>query len=108
MTVGQRIKLKREEKGLSQKELANLIGYESKSAVSYIESDKREVPFDKLSEIAKVLDVSPNWLLGWSEEPVFIQTDLSITVEQLKNLDRDQLARVRKYIEFIKFEGGAK
>ena len=108
MTVGQRIKLKREEKGLSQKELANLIGYESKSAVSYIESDKREVPFDKLSEIAKVLDVSPNWLLGWSEEPVLIQTDLSITVEQLKNLDRDQLARVRKYIEFIKFEGGAK
>lgn len=108
MTVGQRIKLKREEKGLSQKELANLIGYESKSAVSLIESDKREVPFDKLSEIAKVLDVSPNWLLGWTDEAILIRTDLSLTIEQLESLDSDQLARVRKYIEFLKYEGGAK
>lgn len=108
MTVGQRIKIKREEKGLSQKELANLIGYESKSAMSYVEADKRELPFDKLSEVAKVLGVSPNWLLGWTEEPVFIKTDLSVIVEELKTLDSDQLARVRKYIEFIKFEGGAK
>lgn len=108
MTVGQRIKIKREEKGLSQKELANLIGYESKSAMSYVEADKRELPFDKLSEVAKVLGVSPNWLLGWTEEPVFIKTDLSVIVEELKTLDSDQLARVRKYIEFIKFEGGAR
>lgn len=108
MTVGQRIKIKREEKGLSQKELANLIGYESKSAMSYVEADKRELPFDKLSEVAKVLGVSPNWLLGWTEEPVFIKTDLSVIVEELKTLDSDQLARVRKYIEFVKFEGGAR
>lgn len=107
MTVGQRIKLKREEKGLSQKELANLIGYESKSAISYVESDKRELPFDKLSEVAKVLDVSPNWLLGWTDEAILIRTDLSLTIEQLENLDSDQLARVRKYIEFLKYEGSA-
>ena len=108
MTVGQRIRIKREEKGLSQKELATLIGYDSKSAVSYIESDKRELPFDKLSEVAKALDVSPNWLLGWSEDPVLIKTDLAITIEELETLDSDQLARIRDYIQFLKFEGGKK
>ena len=108
MTIGQRIKIKREEKGLSQKELANLIGYESKTAISFIEADKRELPFEKLSEVAKVLEVSPNWLLGWSEEPILIKTDLSLTIEELEGLNSDQLARIRDYIQFIKFEGGRK
>lgn len=108
MTVGQRIKLKREERGLSQLELAKKVGYETKGAVSMVEAGKRELPIEKLCEIAKVLNVSPNWLLGWAEDPILIKTDLSLTIDELEDLNPEQLARIRDYIQFVKFEGGKK
>lgn len=106
MTVGERIKMQRELKGMSQLELAKKIGYATKGTVSLIESGKRDVTIDKVIEIAKALDVTPHWLMGWSASPLTIKTDYELTVDSLKGLDPEQLARVRKYIEFIKFEGG--
>lgn len=108
MTVGERIKMQREIKGMSQLDLAKKIGYATKGTVSLIESGKRDISLDKVCEIAKALDVTPHWLMGWSASPITIKTDLEITIELLKDLTPDQLAKVRNYIEFIKFEGGKK
>lgn len=38
MTIGERIKFRREELGMSQEELAHKIGYKSRSAVNKIET----------------------------------------------------------------------
>ena len=108
MTVGQRIKLKREEKGLSQLDLARKVGYETKGSISMIEAGKRDISLDKVREIAKALDVTPHWLMGWSDSPLEIKTDLEITIDELEGLNPEQLARIRDYIQFVKFEGGKK
>ena len=108
MTVGQRIKLKREEKGLSQLDLARKVGYETKGSISMIEAGKRDISLDKVREIAKALDVTPHWLMGWSDSPLEIKTDLELTIDELEGLNPEQLARIRDYIQFIKFEGGKK
>ena len=106
MTVGQRIKLKREEKGLSQLDLAKKVGYETKGSISMIEAGKRDISLDKVREIAKALDVTPHWLMGWSDNPLTIKTDLELTIDELEGLNPEQLARIREYIQFVKFEGG--
>lgn len=106
MTVGQRIKLKREEKGLSQLDLARKVGYETKGSISMIEAGKRDISLDKVREIAKALDVTPHWLMGWSDSPLEIKTDLELTIDELEGLNPEQLARIRDYIQFVKFEGG--
>lgn len=108
MTVGQRIKLKREEKGLSQLDLARKVGYETKGSISMIEAGKRDISLDKVREIAKALDVTPHWLMGWSDSPLEIKTDLELTIDELEGLNPEQLARIRDYIQFVKFEGGKK
>lgn len=108
MTVGQRIKLKREEKGLSQLDLARKVGYETKGSISMIEAGKRDISLDKVREIAKALDVTPHWLMGWSDSPLEIKTDLELTIDELEGLNPEQLARIRDYIQFVKFEGGRK
>ena len=108
MTVGQRIKLRREEKGLSQLDLAKKVGYETKGSISMIESGKRDISLDKVREIAKALDVTPHWLMGWSDSPLEIKTDLELTIDELEGLNPEQLARIRDYIQFVKFEGGKK
>ena len=106
MTVGERIKMQRELKGMSQLELAKKIGYATKGTISLIEAGKRDITLDKVIEIAKALGVTPHYLMGWSASPLTIKTDYELTVESLEGLSPEQLARVRKYIEFIKFEGG--
>lgn len=108
MTLGEKIRQQREAKGMTQLELAQKIGYTTTGAVSLIESGKRDISIDKVREIAKALDVTPHWLMGWSDSPLEIKTDLELTIDELEGLNPEQLARIRDYIQFVKFEGGKK
>lgn len=64
MTTGERIRQKRMELGLTQDELAKKAGYKSRSSINKIECS-RDLPLNKVKEIAAVLGCSPAWLLGW-------------------------------------------
>lgn len=108
MTLGEKIRQQREAKGMTQLELAQKIGYTTTGAVSLIESGKRDISIDKVREIAKALDVTPHWLMGWSDSPLEIKTDLELTIDELEGLNPEQLAQIRDYIQFVKFEGGKK
>lgn len=66
---GNRVKARRKELGLSQLQLALRIGYKDKSTVAKIESGDRDLPRSKIVEIAEALSVTPQYLLGWEEEP---------------------------------------
>lgn len=68
MTVGQRVKLRREELGLSQEELAKRIGYKSKTSINKIELDFRNLTQSKIKAIADALDTTPSYIMGWDEE----------------------------------------
>lgn len=61
--IGNRIRKYREEKGINQKQLAELIGV-SNGRVSNWEQGINRPDADILAEICKVLDVSPSLLLG--------------------------------------------
>lgn len=62
---------------------------------------------DKLQKIADYFHVSTDELLC-EDHPLTIKTDLAITIDELEGLDPDQLARVRDFIQYIKFEGRKK
>lgn len=68
MTIGQRVKLRREELGLSQEELAKRIGYKSKTSINKIELDFRNLTQSKIKAIADALDTTPSYIMGWDEE----------------------------------------
>lgn len=68
MTIGERIKAKREELGLSQLELAELSGYKSKTTISKLESGQRLPKQSQIKAISAALHVRPSWLMGWGED----------------------------------------
>lgn len=68
MTLGERVKLKREELSLSQEELAEKMKYKSKTSIHKIEQGITDLPLSKVSELAKVLGVTSSYLMGWTEE----------------------------------------
>lgn len=66
MAIGERIKNARIKKGLTQEELAGLLGYKSKSSVAHIENG-RDIPRAMVVKLAKVLDTTPAYLMGWDD-----------------------------------------
>ena len=68
MTIGEKIRQARIAKGLTQEELAEKLGYKSRSSINKIETGGRDVPRSQLKKIAEILDVSPISLLGFEEE----------------------------------------
>lgn len=69
MTTGQIIKQLREERGMTQEQLAELMGYSHKSSINKIELDKSDLPQSKLVKFAKIFGVSPCELLGYVPTP---------------------------------------
>lgn len=64
--LGQRLKELREEKGLTQKELAEKLGINSVTYLHY-EKTQREPPLALLADMAAFFDVSVDYLLGLKE-----------------------------------------
>ena len=67
--IGSKIKAARKAAHIGQAELGEAIGI-GKSSISEWESGKRSPDIDKVKDIAKVLNVTPTYLMGWKEEDV--------------------------------------
>ena len=67
MTIGERVKELRIKKDLTQLELAELLGYKSKSSVAHIENG-RDIPRSMVVKLAEVLDTTPSYLMGWDTD----------------------------------------
>ena len=68
MTVGQRIKQRRKELGLSADELGKRIGKNRATVFRYENGDIEKLPIDVLKPIAEALLTTPQALMGWEEE----------------------------------------
>ena len=62
--LGNRIKSRREELGLTQDKLARLVGYKGRSSVQKIEGGFSDVPRKKVPLFAKALGMTEDELLG--------------------------------------------
>ena len=66
--IGYRIKSLREQKGISQEELAKLTGYTSRSSINKIELGKTNLSQSRITKIANALGVTPAYIMGWNNE----------------------------------------
>jgi 2-C-methyl-D-erythritol 4-phosphate cytidylyltransferase len=64
MAVGTNIKRRRLELGISQQELANLVGYKTRSSIAKIESEKADITVQKIVKFAQALDIAPEILFS--------------------------------------------
>lgn len=72
MTKGERIKARREELGITQVALADMIGESKQTVYKYESGLVSNIPSDKVELIAKALRVQPEWIMGWdvSSSPI--------------------------------------
>ena len=65
--IGQRIKTLRKSKGLNQQDLANLLGKSLRTVQKY-ETGEIEVSIAMVNELAKLLDTTPTFILGYETD----------------------------------------
>ena len=68
--IGEKIKEKREKMNLSQEQLAEKLGYKSKTSIHKVEQGMTDLPQSKIIEFAKALNTSPAYLMGWIDEKI--------------------------------------
>lgn len=95
MTIGERIRIRREELGLSQDELAKKIGYKSRSSINKIELDQYSLKQSKIKAIADALQTTPSYIMGWKEDDdQKKQKQICDLLEQCYGKDAHQMVQV--------------
>lgn len=68
MGIGERIRKRRKELKMSQEELANLMGYTSRSTIAKIESGANDITQSTIVKFADVLNTSIKYLMDWDTD----------------------------------------
>ena len=84
MSVGANIKKRRFELNMSQQDLADAMGYKTRSTIAKIESGENDVTQKRLAKFAEVLDTTVEALMGIST-PVTLATSYSTTPTDKRN-----------------------
>lgn len=93
MKFGERVRITRERKNMTQEELAHAIGLETKAAVSKIEKGIVQPNQETIAKIAKALGVSPVVFFGYYKDetmeflPYLEQAD-DVTLENIRAILR--------------------
>ncbi len=96
--IGKKIREAREASGLSQRELADKLGFESSTAVSYMESGERKVSVVDLEKISKLLDKDIRFFIGQEGE----QLNVRVALRAETGLDKKDQDAILHIIEMAK------
>lgn len=88
MTVGERIRKARKEKGITQTELAERLGYKSRSSINKIEVEGRDIPRTMVVKFAKALGVTPSYLMCWDSEQPDVPAESLEAFELAKKIEQ--------------------
>ncbi len=115
MSLGKRIKQRREELKISQDELASLLGYTSRSSISKIEADINDLTQTKIVAFAEALHTTPEYLMEWTDDPIdypdnidhdlLEQTNGNVSAARKLQYERDK-SEFNKRIEYARTRVG--
>ena len=108
MTIGERIRARRNELMMSQRELCDKMGYSNHSTIGKIETNKVDIPQSRIVQFAEVLGVSVAYLMGWDETKKSAsdnESGLSPAKQQLldiaENCSEEEAERLLQLFELI-------
>ena len=97
MSKGKLIKNLRESNGISQVELADLIGVSKQTLYKYENDIVTNIPSDKIEAIASALNTEPWVIMGWNKPStaVILSSDESALLGDYRKLNDDGKAALR-------------
>ena len=107
--LGDAIRRRREELGITQDELAKKLGYRSRSTINKIEKGVNDVTQSKIEAFARALATTPTALLGWDTDGGSRSRDLAglndmqfALALEARELDEGDLQDVLDFMKFLR------
>lgn len=102
--IARRLSLARQQAGLSQGQVAKLLGIH-RPTVSEMESGRRRVAVEEMAQLASIYGVDVNWLaVGSTGDEA--EDRISLAARELSKLKPDDLDRVMALLKTIKQDTG--
>ena len=100
MDMKEIIRNRRKELGLTLEEVGKRVGVSRATVMRWETGEIKNLGRDKIATLAAALQVSPEYLLGWTDDPnIRMTTDLATAVA---DLSPEEVASVLNYIDFLK------
>ena len=97
MDLGTKVKILRKSLGMTQNDLAKMCGYKSLTTINKIELGINSVPLNTVEKLAKALQTTPSYLMGWeNDESKSAKTEPMPTLPALSEEDE---AMLNTYLE---------
>lgn len=100
MTTGERLKLRRKEIGFSAEKVADQLGVSPATIYRYEKGDIEKVPVDSLAELAKILQTTPAYLMGWESQTD--QAEINDLLAQIQASEEKEQSRIAEMIQDFK------
>lgn len=96
--IGKRLRMCRRDADMTQEELAEKLGYTSRTSISRVEKGEAEMPLSKLARCADIFGVELSVLVyGESREPDTIEKKIGARIRQArKSADLTQMELAKK------------
>ena len=108
MSIGEMIRNRRIELGLTQEELAERMGYTSKTSINKIELGINDIPLSKVCQFAKALSTTEAYLMEWdassssSQDPAgTLSESEKHLINSYRRLDHDDQQRLTGYLDAL-------
>lgn len=89
--IGDRIRYYRELRGLTQVQLAKLVGVKHPTVSRWETNKLTNIPWERLEQLAAALEVPTGWLIGFDEIPEEPTPEQSELTALLPELTADQI-----------------
>ena len=100
MPTGERLKLRRKEIGFSAEKVADQLGVSPATIYRYEKGDIEKVPVDSLAELAKILQTTPAYLMGWESQAD--QAEINDLLAQIQASEEKEQSRIAEMIQDFK------
>ena len=107
MTVGERIKQRRIDLGITQTDLAKKMGYKTKSTICEVEKSGNNLTQSRISKFAEALGVTPAYLMGWEDGKIDLtltdgEKEIVIEYRKADDATKEMVKRILAYKEKLK------
>lgn len=103
MTIGERIRLRRKELGLTADDLGGLLGKNRATIYRYESNDIENMPITIIAPLAQALKCSPAYLMGWEEKKNALPDDDSalnaMILERFSQLTPENRLEILEFLE---------
>mgnify|MGYP001678869980 CR=1 FL=1 len=117
--IGERIKFIRKQKGITLADLGGRLGISESNMQRYESGKIASVSIDFINRLAPILEVKPEWLIGWDKDDTpqgyYLDSETAEYAEYLrtrpgarmlfsaaKDMSKEAMEETVKYIEFLK------